>query len=46
MLLDGYVWGPGPSGLSVALACEDLREPRVSLTGVEAIPEMTTASRT
>jgi hypothetical protein len=39
MRLDGYVWGPGPSGLSVALACEDVREPRVSLAGVEAIPD-------
>ncbi|HLZ27281.1 MAG TPA: hypothetical protein VKV73_08155 [Chloroflexota bacterium] len=38
MRLDGYVWGPGPSGLGVALACEDLREPRVSLAGIEAVP--------
>lgn len=35
MRLDGYVWGLGSSGLSVALACEDVREPRVSLTKIE-----------
>lgn len=39
MRLDGYVWGPGASGTSVALACEDRREPRVSLAKVEAVPE-------
>jgi hypothetical protein len=38
MLLDGYVWGPGTAGLGVALACEDVREPRVTLAGVEALP--------
>ena len=38
MLLDGYVWGPGPSGLSVAVACEDVREPRITLTRTEGQP--------
>ena len=33
MLLEGYVWGPGPRGLGVAVACEDEREPRVTLAG-------------
>jgi hypothetical protein len=39
MRLDGYVWGQGLSGLSVAVACEDLREPRVTLASVDAILE-------
>ena len=38
MVLDGYAWGPGASGLGVALACEDVRETRVTLNGVEAPP--------
>jgi hypothetical protein len=38
MLLEGYVWGPGMKGLGVALTCEDVREPRVTLTGVEGLP--------
>jgi hypothetical protein len=38
MVVDGYAWGPGVSGLAVALACADVREARVSLAGSEAIP--------
>jgi hypothetical protein len=39
MLLEGYVWGPGPGGLGVALVCEDVREPRVTLAGSEVLEQ-------
>jgi hypothetical protein len=35
MRLSGYVWGERPEGLAVALACEDMREPRVTLAGYD-----------
>jgi hypothetical protein len=38
MLLEGYVWAPEDAGLGVALTCEDVREPRVTLRGVEGMP--------
>jgi len=39
MLLDGYVWGPSPSGLAAALACEDVHEPRVTLDATHTPPD-------
>jgi hypothetical protein len=33
MRLSGYVWGDQGSGLAVAVACEDVREPRVTVSG-------------
>jgi len=36
MRLSGYVWGQTAEGLAVALACEDVREPRVALNGFDA----------
>jgi hypothetical protein len=38
MLVDGYVWGDGPAGLGLALACTDVREPRVTLEYVQPPP--------
>jgi hypothetical protein len=35
MRLSGYVWGPGSQGLAVVVACEDVREPRVTLSGFD-----------
>jgi len=35
MRLSGYVWGEGSDGLAVVLACEDVREPRVTLSGFD-----------
>lgn len=35
MRLSGYVWGERPESLAVSLACEDMREPRVSVAGFE-----------
>lgn len=36
MRLSGYVWGQITDGLAVALACEDVREPRVTVSGFDA----------
>ena len=36
MRLSGYVWGQTTEGLAVALACEDVREPRVTVSGFDA----------
>jgi hypothetical protein len=36
MRLSGYVWGHNADGLAVALACEDVREPRVTVSGFDA----------
>jgi hypothetical protein len=36
MRLSGYVWAEAPEGLAVALACEDVREPRVTVSGFDA----------
>ena len=36
MRLSGYVWGQTAEGLAVALACEDVREPRVTVSGFDA----------
>jgi hypothetical protein len=33
MRLTAYVWGERPEGLAVVLACEDVREPRVTIAG-------------
>jgi hypothetical protein len=38
MVVEGYVWGDAPEGLGVALVCADVREPRVTLEGVQAWP--------
>jgi hypothetical protein len=35
MRLSGYVWGEGSEGLAVVVACEDVREPRVTLSGFD-----------
>jgi hypothetical protein len=35
MRLSGYVWGEGSEGLAVALALEDVREPRVTVSGFD-----------
>jgi hypothetical protein len=35
MRLTGYVWGERPEGLAVAVACEDVHEPKVTLDGLE-----------
>lgn len=40
MVLDGYVWGPSPAGLGIALTCEDLREPRITLNGPAPRPRV------
>jgi hypothetical protein len=32
-----YVWGERPEGLAVAVACEDVHEPRVTLRGISGI---------
>ena len=40
MRLSGYVWGERPDGLAVVLACEDVREPRVRVSGLEAQAEL------
>ena len=36
MRLSGYVWGEHEAGLGVVVACEDVREPRVTLAGFDA----------
>jgi hypothetical protein len=36
MRLTGYVWGEREDGTSVVVACEDVREPRVTLAGLDA----------
>lgn len=36
MRLSGYVWGERDDGLAVVVACEDVREPRVTLAGWQA----------
>jgi hypothetical protein len=36
MRLSGYVWGDHASGLAVALGCEDVREPRVTVSGFDS----------
>jgi len=36
MRLSGYVWGQSTDGLAVALACEDVREARVTIAGFDA----------
>jgi hypothetical protein len=33
MRLSGYVWGERADGLGVVIACEDVREPRVTVSG-------------
>jgi hypothetical protein len=38
MLVEGYVWGQTAAGLAVAIVCADVREPRVTLAGVQAWP--------
>jgi hypothetical protein len=35
MRLSGYVWGEQPEGLAVVVACDDVREPRVTLAGFD-----------
>ena len=35
MRLSGYVWGESSEGLAVVVACEDVREPRVTLAGFD-----------
>jgi hypothetical protein len=35
MRLSGYVWGESASGLAVVLACEDVRESRVTVAGFD-----------
>jgi hypothetical protein len=35
MRVAGYVWGPHEDGLAVVLACHDVREPRVTLAGLD-----------
>jgi hypothetical protein len=35
MVLMGYVWGETAEGVAVALACEDVREPRVTVRGLD-----------
>jgi hypothetical protein len=35
MSISGYVWGDTPAGLAVAVACEDVREPRVTVRGLD-----------
>jgi hypothetical protein len=35
MRLSGYVWGERPEGLGVVLACEDIHEPRVTVSGFD-----------
>jgi hypothetical protein len=39
MRLGGYVWCERPDGLAVALACEDVHEPRVTIAGFEGTPD-------
>jgi hypothetical protein len=39
MRLSGYVWAERPDGLAVALACEDVREPRVTIAGFDSPAE-------
>ena len=36
MRLSGYVWGERADGLGVVVACEDVREPRVTVSGFDA----------
>jgi hypothetical protein len=36
MRISGYIWGNHPEGLAVAVACEDVREPRVTVLGFDA----------
>jgi hypothetical protein len=36
MRLSGYVWGEREDGLGVVVACEDVREPRLTLAGFDA----------
>jgi hypothetical protein len=38
MRLTGYVWGERLEGLVVVLACEDVREPRVTISGFDGAP--------
>jgi hypothetical protein len=38
MRLTGYVWGERIEGLVAVLACEDVREPRVAISGFEGQP--------
>jgi hypothetical protein len=38
MRLTGYVWGERLEGLVVVLACEDVREPRVTIAGFDGPP--------
>jgi hypothetical protein len=38
MVVEGYVWGAAPAGPAVAIVCADVREPRVTLDGVQAWP--------
>jgi hypothetical protein len=35
MRLTGYIWGEHEAGLGVVVACEDVREPRVTLSGFD-----------
>ncbi|MBV8715991.1 MAG: hypothetical protein JO020_33555 [Chloroflexi bacterium] len=50
MRLSGYVWGQTSEGLAVVLACEDVRQPRVTVAGfdgptaadIEDLVELTT----
>lgn len=39
MRLTGYVWGDTAEGPAVVLACEDVVEPRVTVTGYQGSPE-------
>jgi hypothetical protein len=39
MRLSGYVWGERYDGLVVAFACQDVREPRVTIAGFDAAPD-------